>query len=116
MAGGALYSHSGFFVVRMPLLPVDELGHWGEGALAPSAARDSDEALEAAVAADRERLVARLRGHVISPVIREALFVASPSLDEAVAAWLADSASAANVTTILARYFARLFPGLSNVG
>src|SRR5262245_45163999 len=108
MGGESLFRHSGFFVIRLPLLSIDELVRWGDGARAPAAVEQGDAALEAAVAADRERLVAGLRARVLDPVLREALFVASPSLDQGITTWLRGGADPSNVTGILARYFSRL--------
>ena len=107
MGGEPLFRPSGFFVVRLPLLSVDELCRWSEGALAPAAVGQDDEALEAAVAADRARLSAALRARAADPVLREALFVASPSLDQAIDGWLTGT-DPGNVTGIVARYFSRL--------
>jgi thiopeptide-type bacteriocin biosynthesis protein len=108
MGGEPLFRHSRFFVIRLPLLSIDELVRWGDGARAPAAVEQGDAALEAAVAADRERLVAGLRARVLDPVLREALFVASPSLDQGLTTWLRGGADPSNVTGILARYFSRL--------
>ncbi len=111
MAQAASFEHSGFFVARTPLLPIDELAGWGRGLRAPAAAREGDDAaLGAALEHDRARLLAWLRAKAALPTVREALFVASPSLDDAVSAWLADEASprAANVPAILVRYLTRL--------
>src|SRR5438105_540838 len=47
---------SGFFALRTPLLPFDELLAWSDGLEAPSAGDDSSR-LEAACAADRARLL-----------------------------------------------------------
>jgi thiopeptide-type bacteriocin biosynthesis protein len=105
--GEPLIRHSGFFVARLPLLSIDELDRWEEGAQAPQAVEHGEPALEAAVAGDRERLVARLRARVLDPALREALFVASPSLDQAIDQWLG-GADPSNVTGILTRYFSRL--------
>lgn len=106
----AAFAHSGFFVARTPLLAIDELVGWAQGLRAPAAVGEGDEALEAALAHDRARLLAWLRTKARLPLVREALFVASPSLDDAVSAWLADEASprAANVPSILVRYLTRL--------
>ncbi|WP_394835754.1 lantibiotic dehydratase [Pendulispora rubella] len=78
------FTHQGSCVVRAPLLPFDVL----RDGLAPE----------------------RLRTLLADPVIREALFVASPSLDIAVDAWLADPAAprAHEVELILARYITRM--------
>ena len=72
---------SGFFALRTPLLPFDELLAWSDG-LEGASAGDDPAQLEAAIAKDRSRLGQRLRGIFTRPEVREALFVASPSLDE----------------------------------
>src|SRR4051794_6003314 len=51
---------SGFFALRTPLLPFDELLAWSDGLEAPSTG-DDPARLEAACAADRARLLHRLR-------------------------------------------------------
>jgi thiopeptide-type bacteriocin biosynthesis protein len=98
---------SDFFAFRTPLLPFSVLSSWSEGLQAPGA---SDDALEAAVASDHALLVDRLRALVSDRVVREALFVASPSLDEAIDAWLKDPKSerAQGVAEIVTRYLARM--------
>jgi thiopeptide-type bacteriocin biosynthesis protein len=79
---------SGFFAFRTPLLPFEELERWGEGLEAPAALGDP-ERLEQALAADRERLRARLAELAARPEVLEAVFLASPSLHESLAAWRA---------------------------
>jgi thiopeptide-type bacteriocin biosynthesis protein len=98
---------SGFVAFRTPLLPFGVLTTWSEGLLAPTA---SDDQLEFAVARDHALLVERLRAIIADTVIREALFVASPSLDDAIDAWLADPASerARGVVEIVTRYLGRM--------
>jgi lantibiotic biosynthesis protein len=78
---------SGFFVLRTPLLPFDVLRAWGRGLLAPGAVKDSTEALEAALERDRAQLRQELSAMVARPEVREALFLASPSLEEHLATW-----------------------------
>lgn len=104
-----IYAPSGFFVVRTPLLPFGALTALGEGLVAPRASADGVD-LGAALAEDRERLLERLRRLVERPEIREALFVASPSLDDALSAWLSDSSAprAHDVPEILFRYLPRM--------
>src|ERR1700733_8411967 len=99
--------HAGFFALRTPLLPFDVLTAWAADVEAPTAAADP---LEAALARDRARLHERLRAIVLRPDVREALFVASPSLDEAIDAWLADPKSprARGVEEIVTRYLMRM--------
>lgn len=58
------FEHDGFFVMRTPLLPLEFLHEWG-------------------TAGDEDQLRARLREIFEIPEIREALFVASPALEEA---------------------------------
>ncbi len=102
--------HAGFFVIRTPLLSIDELLAWGAGVRGPTALPDGGSVLEVAIAADRDQLTASLRAKVMTPGVREAIFLASPSLDEAVSAWLADTTNrrAENVTAALFRYFTRM--------
>ncbi len=57
------FAPSGFFVLRTPLLPFDELEAWTEGA-------------------DRAELERRLRAAYERPELREALYLASPQLCE----------------------------------
>src|SRR6185503_13211227 len=79
---------AGFFALRTPLLPFDEFVAWGEGLEARDAADPS--CLEEALAADRARLRDRLRRAIERPFVREALFVASPSLDARLHHWIED--------------------------
>ena len=81
---------SDFFAFRTPLLPFEELERWGEGLEAPAAFASGDaERLEKALAADRERLRARLAELAARPEVLEAVFLASPSLYESLALWKA---------------------------
>ena len=77
---------SGFFVLRTPLLPFTDVTAWGDGLQAPAAAAGPG-ILGEAVAADRVQLRRRLEDIVTAPEFRDALFVASPSLAEAVDLW-----------------------------
>ncbi|ATB27146.1 lantibiotic dehydratase [Melittangium boletus] len=112
---------SGFFALRTPLLSFDALGAWGEGLEAPAA---RPEAREEALARDRVRLRERLRRWAADPLVREALFVASPMLMDSLPAWESapESERGQKVERTLVRYFARmagratpfgLFAGLS---
>jgi thiopeptide-type bacteriocin biosynthesis protein len=100
---------SGFFALRTPLLPFDELLAWGDGLEAASAGDDLAR-LEAAVAADRARLRQRLRAVFARPEAREALFLASPDLEERFDLWLRQPESEAGrkIERALVRYFARM--------
>lgn len=96
-----------FFVLRTPLLPFEGFVRWGQELQAPQA---DLAALPSALAADRQRLRARLRAVVEQPVVREAIWVASPSLAESVAAWLdsPDSPRGRKAELSLCKYFARM--------
>lgn len=100
---------SGFFVLRTPLLPFDELLAWSEGIQATGALNNPKQ-LEQALAQDRRRLRARLAEIVSRPEIREALFLASPHLEEVVDVWLSqpDTEQAQGIERALVRYFVRM--------
>jgi class I lanthipeptide synthase len=83
---GQQFTPSGFFVLRTPLLPFEEIAAWSEGLEAVGSLGDPQR-LEAALERDRARLRARLMAAVTRPEVREAIFVASPSLDEALEVW-----------------------------
>jgi class I lanthipeptide synthase len=80
------FSPAGFFALRTPLLPFEELGRWGEGLEAPRLQPGSPE-LESALRRDRATLRARLGELLRRPEVHEALFVASPSLHECLDLW-----------------------------
>ena len=77
---GAL-TPSGFFLLRTPLLPFDELVDWSTGVEAP-AALDDPARLAEAFEHDRRLLRERLTALLSDDVVREAVFVASPDLAE----------------------------------
>ncbi len=84
---------AGFFVLRTPLLPLAALTEWSQGLEARAVAADpaaDPAALGEAVAADRARLRARLEATCTEPGFREAIFVASPSLESAIDSWRKD--------------------------
>ena len=99
----------GFFAFRTPLLPFDELVRWGADLEAPAAMGDPA-ALAAALERDRRRLRDRLRRSFASTTMREALFVASPSLDDSFDVWMADpdGERGQKAERSLVRYFARM--------
>ena len=106
---------AGFFVLRSPLLPVERARALGEG-LRARAAHESGGDLEAALAHDRELLDRRLHQAAADPVVREALFVASPALEESLDQLRGDPAGerrekvAVSVRKYLARMSARIAP------
>lgn len=95
------------FVLRTPLLPRDELDHWGSELAVPTA---SPATLDAAIAADRELLRRRLCAIVLRPYVREAIFVASPSLHAGIDTWMTTPRSEAGRLTerSLVRYVSRM--------
>jgi thiopeptide-type bacteriocin biosynthesis protein len=103
------FGPSGFFALRTPLLPFDELLVWSEG-LESAAAGDEPARLEAAFAADRVLLRQRLRKIFARPEVREALFLASPDLEGRFDLWLRDPAGepGQKVERALVRYFGRM--------
>jgi thiopeptide-type bacteriocin biosynthesis protein len=103
------FTPSGFFALRTPLLPFDDLLAWGEGLEAPRAGGDPA-SLNQALVTDRVRLRARLRAVVERPEVREALFVASPDLDGRLDVWLRQPESEAGqkMERALVRYFQRM--------
>ena len=98
---------SGFFAFRTPLLPFEEVEAWSAGLAAPAA---GSEELAAALAADRATLRARLGALVERPEVAEALFVASPSLVEALDTWRRDpdGKKGLRAERALVRYFLRM--------
>ena len=100
---------SGFFALRTPLLPFDEFLAWSEG-LEAEAALDDPTLLESSLSADRTRLRNRLLALVARPIIRDALFVASPDLDESVEVWMRDpdGERGRRIERALVRYFSRM--------
>ncbi len=100
---------SGFFAVRTPLLPFDDLLAWSDGMEAPAAGADSAR-LEASLASDHARLRQRLRAVYARPEVRDALFLASPDLEARFDIWLhePDSESGQKIERALVRYFARM--------
>ncbi len=100
---------SGFFAMRTPLLPFEEVESWSSGLAAP-AAGDDPERLAEALAADRTLLRERLGRLIERPEIREALFVASPELASGIRAWHRDpdSKKGRRAEESLVRYFLRM--------
>ncbi len=98
---------SGFFALRTPLLPFEELEAFGAGLEAPAAEPDH---LDAALSRDRARLRERLRALLARPEVAEAVFLASPSLADGLAAWQADpdSKKGRRAEQALVRYVLRM--------
>ena len=102
-------AHTGFFAFRTPLRPYEELLGLSADLKAPRARHDAV-ALEQALTDDRRAIRERLRVIAERPEVREALFVASPSLEERLAHWLEapDSERGQKVERALVRYVARM--------
>jgi lantibiotic biosynthesis protein len=102
------FAPSGFFVLRTPLLPLSDFAQWGAGLEAPACVSGS-ERLHDAVERDRVRLRTRLAATAARPEFREAVFVASPSLDAAIGRWQnePDTERARSVERSLVSYLAR---------
>lgn len=100
---------SGFFVLRTPLLPFDELREWSDGVQAPRALGDRDQ-LESALSIDRALLTERLRGAWRTPAVREAVFLASPELHTALERSEPESVTDARAKAVrsLVAYYARM--------
>jgi len=99
---------SGFFALRTPLLPFEDLLGWSEGLLAPQVAGEQN--LDQALERDRTGLRQKLRQIIARPEVREALFVASPSLDESLDLWMREPETerGQKVERTLIRYFTRM--------
>ncbi|MBW8876816.1 MAG: lantibiotic dehydratase [Acidobacteria bacterium] len=105
------FAPSGFFAFRTPLLPFEELESFSAGLEAPGAMGSPEpQALAAALAVDRERLRARLAALAARPEVLEAVFLASPSLYDSLAAWRAapDGKKGLRAERALLRYIYRM--------
>lgn len=103
------FETASFSVLRTPLLPFHTLSSFGADLQAAACTGDTA-ALAAALAQDRATLRERLRSLVLRPEVREALFIASPSLDESMPVWLErpDTERGRKVERTLVRYLARM--------
>src|SRR5262249_20493027 len=103
------FAPSGFFALRTPLLPFDEVVAWTSQQQTAATTEDSTQH-EAPVARDLIRLRTYLRNVCTRPEVREALFVASPDLDERFDVWLREPESEAGqkMERALVRYFSRM--------
>ncbi len=105
------YRPAGFFALRTPLLPFAAWTEWSDGLCTAEAVEASvDIDLRAALDRDLDCLRSRLRLWMNDPVILEAFFVASPSLELNVRHWLADPTSdrGRRVGRSIVKYFARM--------
>ena len=79
LEAAADHEPSGFFVLRSPLLALDEYLAWGADLTASSAWAGGDD-LGRAVEADKKVLRERLREILVRPEVKEAIYLASPIL------------------------------------
>ena len=102
------YRPANFFALRTPLLPFEELEALSHG-LEGAQTRCGD-SRAAALGPDRERLRSRLERLLTRPEIREALFLASPSLEAGLATWRRDpdSKKGRRAEQSLVRYLYRM--------
>ena len=103
---------SGFFVLRTPLLPFDDLVRWSSHLPSAGPARDGHVPAVAREvwAEDIQVLRSRLKDVIARPEILQALFVASPSLESAIENWQRDpdSKKGLQAERALVRYLARM--------
>src|SRR5512133_2711509 len=105
---GEEFIPSGFFALRTPLMPFDEILAWSEELEAVGSLGDRQR-LEAALERDRAKLRDRLLAAVTRPELRDAIFVASPSLHEALELWRRepDSKQGRKLEPAVVSYFSR---------
>lgn len=104
--------HSEFFVLRSPLLPIEELTAWSDALTASHACEPGGYPERAAMAwkDDVQILRSRLRHVIDQPEILHAIYVASPSLHAGIEHWRRnpDSKKGLQAERALVRYFARM--------
>ena len=103
---------SGFFLLRTPLLPFNQLQEWANNTSSASISQTDarPEVNTQAWVEDIAVLRSRLQSIVTRPAIRQALFVASPSLEQSLDRWFRDPDCKKGLQTerSLVRYFARM--------
>src|ERR1700733_15046569 len=105
-------NHSGFFVLRTPLLPFDDASHWGDSLACAEAWRCEADAgiTKQAWLDDLTSLRVRLRELLHRPAVMQALAIASPSLQAGIAIWERDPETKKGLQAerSLVRYFLRM--------
>ncbi len=105
-------SHSSFFVLRTPLLPIEELSAWSEALTANAAWKTAANSNTFTMAWTNDVSLLRRRLHEIidRPEILHALYVASPSLQTGITHWKRDpdSKKGLQAERALVRYFVRM--------
>ena len=111
-ARNKLFAHAGFFVLRTPLLPFDELLRWSECQNFDSSGLTTQpiELNEHVWRSETAKARAFLMTLMDLPTIRQALYFASPSLEKSIEGWKCDPEGKKGSQTerALARYFARM--------
>ena len=98
-----------WFVARRPLLDSFEFAQWSRGLPYPSENELDDAALIERVAAQRATLRRRLHEILSRPLVREAVWIATPDLSSALGAWDEDiDTNDRRLERSAARYFARM--------
>jgi lantibiotic biosynthesis protein len=110
--GHVRYKPSGFFLLRTPVLPFDDFANWAanlRAALLFLSELSSPDTPDA-VLEDIVRLRQRMHSIIDKPIIRQAIFLSSPSLESAIRYWLDDPTTkkGSQVERALTRYFARM--------
>src|SRR6266496_3653346 len=102
------YKASGFFAIRTPLLPLSVWTEWADGM--PSTGSGADDEVGASAEDNLCILRARLREWLTEPIVREALFLASPGLEDRIEQWLRDppTQKSRKIERSLIKYFARM--------
>lgn len=103
---------SGFFALRTPMLPMEELLRWSDGLTAANVWKNgtAPDAFENAWKQDVQRLRERLREIVSRPEVVHALYIASPSLQAGLEHWKRDpdGKKGLQAERALVRYLARM--------
>jgi lantibiotic biosynthesis protein len=110
MTARSTHTADGFFALRTPLLSFDELLAWAQGTSVAAAPIDDERAFSKSVEDDMRLLRERLASVARRPEIRQALFVASPSLEDAIMHWLRAPADGRgrDADLAFARYYQRM--------
>ncbi len=105
-------THSGFFALRTPMLPIQELTAWSEALTAAKVweSEAAPEVLENVWKQDVQTLRGRLREILTRQEVLHALYVASPSLEAGIEHWKGDpdSKKGLQAERALVRYFVRM--------
>ncbi len=101
---------SGFFAFRTGLLPFQEFLDWAGQLQSATLWKQEGEEFKETFEAERKQLQEKLRQLLERKEIREAVFIASPNLDEGLQRWLREpeSEKGKRAEEALVRYFARM--------